>query len=419
MHAAAWQPDGSYTMRDDARRFENWETYVAGKIALGVAADYALELGLDQIWERDQALAERLRSGLDESPGVTVLDQGATRGAIVTFQVAGRRAARRPHRARGRARQRLGHRGGVGAARPRRTRDRRARARVGALLQHRAGSRPPRRAGGGMTEPIDRSTVWPYDESGEPRELLLLALRPSRPASPRSSALGELEGGDALLYASGMGAVTNVLLTFARAGTRIAIADGAYFGTSKLFGMLAGFGHRATSSTTRPAAAARRRHRLGRGAREPDADAARTGTSLAGPPRPRRLRRDRLDARLPPARSSDGADIVLHSATKFLTGQHDALLGATVAARRARRAPEARCGANAGHHRVARRCRARCCAGSRRSRRACARHTETATELARRLEAHPAVERVRYPGFSGLISFDVARRAGRRDGDAR
>ena len=35
------------------------------------------------------------------------------------------------------------------------------------------------------------------------------------------------------------------------------------------------------------------------------------------------------------------------------------------------------------------------------------RHTETATELARRLAEHPAVTRVRYPGFSGLISFDV------------
>jgi selenocysteine lyase/cysteine desulfurase len=93
MHAAAWQPDGSYTMRDDARRFENWETYVAGKIALGVAADYALDLGLDAIWERDQALAGRLRDALGERAGITVLDQGATRGAIVTFQVAGRRAA--------------------------------------------------------------------------------------------------------------------------------------------------------------------------------------------------------------------------------------------------------------------------------------------------------------------------------------
>jgi cystathionine gamma-synthase len=36
-----------------------------------------------------------------------------------------------------------------------------------------------------------------------------------------------------------------------------------------------------------------------------------------------------------------------------------------------------------------------------------ARHTASATEIARRLEAHPAVERVRYPGFSGVISFDV------------
>ncbi len=34
--------------------------------------------------------------------------------------------------------------------------------------------------------------------------------------------------------------------------------------------------------------------------------------------------------------------------------------------------------------------------------------TATATEIARRLEDHPAVELVRYPGYSGLISFDVA-----------
>src|SRR6478735_3322016 len=36
-----------------------------------------------------------------------------------------------------------------------------------------------------------------------------------------------------------------------------------------------------------------------------------------------------------------------------------------------------------------------------------ARHTETATELARHLEEHPSVSTVRYPGFSGVISFDV------------
>ena len=41
------------------------------------------------------------------------------------------------------------------------------------------------------------------------------------------------------------------------------------------------------------------------------------------------------------------------------------------------------------------------------------RQTETARVLAARLEAHPAVLRVRYPGFGGLVVFDVA------DDDAR
>src|SRR5690606_5301450 len=36
------------------------------------------------------------------------------------------------------------------------------------------------------------------------------------------------------------------------------------------------------------------------------------------------------------------------------------------------------------------------------------RHTASASELARRLEAHPRVTGVRYPGFSGVVSFEVA-----------
>jgi cysteine desulfurase/selenocysteine lyase len=34
-------PDGSYWIRPDARRFENWETNYSTKVGLGVAADYA------------------------------------------------------------------------------------------------------------------------------------------------------------------------------------------------------------------------------------------------------------------------------------------------------------------------------------------------------------------------------------------
>ena len=89
MHAAEWQPDGSYRIRDDARRFENWETYCAGKVGLGVAVDYALAVGVENAWERIQLLADRVREGLAAIPGVTLLDRGAVLGATVTFTVDG------------------------------------------------------------------------------------------------------------------------------------------------------------------------------------------------------------------------------------------------------------------------------------------------------------------------------------------
>jgi cysteine desulfurase/selenocysteine lyase len=93
LQAAEWQPDGSYVIRPDARRFENWETNVATKIGLGVAADYALGVGLEAIRDRVRALAGDLRARLAEHPGVTVHDRGAELGAIVTFSVEGRPAA--------------------------------------------------------------------------------------------------------------------------------------------------------------------------------------------------------------------------------------------------------------------------------------------------------------------------------------
>jgi cysteine desulfurase/selenocysteine lyase len=89
MHAADWQPDGSYRIREDARRFENWETYYAGKVGLGAAVDYALEIGIEDAWKRIQALASRLRAALAEIPEVTLLDRGAVLGATVTFSVTG------------------------------------------------------------------------------------------------------------------------------------------------------------------------------------------------------------------------------------------------------------------------------------------------------------------------------------------
>lgn len=85
LHSASWTRKDSYTLRDDARRFENWEHYVAGKIALGVAADYACDLGMGAIEERVRTLAARLRASLQALPGITVHEQGDYLSGIVTF----------------------------------------------------------------------------------------------------------------------------------------------------------------------------------------------------------------------------------------------------------------------------------------------------------------------------------------------
>ena len=86
LRSASWQSADTYTLADGARRFENWECYVAGKLGLARAVDYALDIGLDAIADRVQSLAAQLRSSLDALDGVSVHDQGEHPCAIVTFQ---------------------------------------------------------------------------------------------------------------------------------------------------------------------------------------------------------------------------------------------------------------------------------------------------------------------------------------------
>jgi len=87
LRSADWIESDRYEMKPNARRFENWESFVAGRIGLGVAVDYALEWGLDEIRDRIRALAERFRAELSRVPGVTIRDQGHEQCGIVSFTV--------------------------------------------------------------------------------------------------------------------------------------------------------------------------------------------------------------------------------------------------------------------------------------------------------------------------------------------
>lgn len=79
----------NFQLRNDARRFELYEKNRAITLGLGKAVEYALNIGVDRIWQRVQYLANLMRKQLAGIDGLTVHDFGDQQSGIVTFSVKG------------------------------------------------------------------------------------------------------------------------------------------------------------------------------------------------------------------------------------------------------------------------------------------------------------------------------------------
>jgi cystathionine gamma-synthase len=273
---------------------------------------------------------------------------------------------------------------------------------------------------GGELPPVDRATIHTYVDA---RPGPVYYQRNAHPVGLEAErVLGELDGGHALLFSSGSGATTALVLALLKPGATVAIANGGYFGTVALMerGLSRwGLNVELFDQTGEP----------------PDADLVWL-EPCANP----MMSFPDLDAVTASAHAAGalvvvdntvlspvllrplehGADFVLHSATKILSGHHDALLGAVICARAEDHerlaefrtlsgivaAPDPAWLMLRGLKTLALRVE---------------RQSASALELASRLAGHPAVEQVRYPGlgpdpvaaryvdaFGPLLSFDVA-----------
>jgi len=89
MRGAEWIAKDVYVPREDATRFEDWESAAALLLGTKVSMQYCLKIGVDRIWERIQYLAAFARARLNEINGVRLLDEGRVLCSIITFTIPG------------------------------------------------------------------------------------------------------------------------------------------------------------------------------------------------------------------------------------------------------------------------------------------------------------------------------------------
>ncbi|HOR16275.1 MAG: PLP-dependent transferase [Actinomycetales bacterium] len=286
-----------------------------------------------------------------------------------------------------------------------------------------AAGRPPRSPGAPINPPIELSSTYAAHPATGP-DGVALNLGYGRASNATwaafEAAVGTLEGGDALCFASGMAAISAALTVLPADGPLVAPltpynTSGALIGEVEAAGreirrvdvedtvavIAALHGARAIwlESPTNP---------LMQVADLPViiAEAAARGVVVVVD--------NTFATPLVQQPLALGADIVVHSATKYLSGHSDLLMGVTVTrAGTPDAAPDrwyaallahrTRHGAIAGPFEAWLALR-----GIRtlhvRHERACA----NAAELARRLGEHPSVSRVRYPGWGAMLAIEVA-----------
>jgi cystathionine gamma-synthase len=274
-----------------------------------------------------------------------------------------------------------------------------------------AAGRQPRTPGSGLNAPLELSSTYiadgpvSYARDGNPTWTAF------------EEALGALEGGSALVFSSGMAAIA-AALSLAPAGAVIVAPTHAYSGTGALLDAFVQDGRALVrrvdiSDTAAVIAALEGADVLW--AESPTnpmlevADlprifgAARTVGAIT-------LCDNTFATPLVQQPLSMGADVVVHSVTKYLAGHSDVILGATVTSGSGRgqgfQTALARHrllqGAIAGPMETWLALR-----GMRTLHLRVERSSANAAVLADRLLGHPRVERVRYPGFGSIIAIEV------------
>ena len=92
LRGADWVSADEYAPRMDARRFEDWEMPYALVLGSKAAIDYALQVGLVEIQERNLHVCELIRNEVSQLKGFTLLDIGTPQSSIITMTIANQTA---------------------------------------------------------------------------------------------------------------------------------------------------------------------------------------------------------------------------------------------------------------------------------------------------------------------------------------